>query len=155
MVMGRPREATDAFQRFLSEQRQSRWTRRAEAHLLTLAAGADGRARGRLKLVAAGTVHADEGLSAPMVDALLRGRPELFERCLDDAPSSVNEPTRLSLEVELDAGGSVQQVKGGTTEWSSFVGCATRRLKEALRLPRGAGGKSSWLRIDLVLAVRR
>jgi len=153
MVMGRPREATDALQRFLSEQRQSRWTKRAEAHLLALAAGVE---RGRrLRVVAAGTVHADEGLSAPIVDSLLRNHPELLERCLDEAPTTVSEPTRLSLEIEFDATGTVQQVKGRSGEWAGFVGCAGRRLKEALRVPRGNGWKAGWIRLDLVLAVRR
>ncbi|HXU82773.1 MAG TPA: tetratricopeptide repeat protein [Polyangia bacterium] len=154
MVMGRPREATDAFQRFLTEQRQSRWGKRAETHLLALAAGVE-RGRSRLRLVASGTVHADEGISAPVIDALLRNHPDVFERCLDDAPGNVNETTRVSLEVELDSAGVVQQVKGPGPEWASFVGCASRRLKEALRLPRGTTAKSGWIRLDLVLAVRR
>jgi len=155
MVMGRPREATDSFQRFLTEQRTGRWQKRAEAHLSSLAAGADGRGRGRLRLVAAGTVRADEGLSAPLVDAALRSHPELLERCLDEAPGSVNETTRLSLEVDFDAGGNVQRVKGGGDEWTSFVACAGRRLKDGLRVPRLAGVKTASARLDLVLAVRR
>jgi tetratricopeptide (TPR) repeat protein len=155
MVMGRPREATDAFQRFLSEQRTSRWQKRAEAHLLALAAGESGRNRGRLKLVAAGTVRGDEGLSAMAVDAALRPRLDLFEKCLDEAPGTVNEPTRLSLEVDIDAAGTVQRVKGGGDEWTSFVGCVGRRMKDALRVPRLAGARAASVRVDLVLAVRR
>ena len=155
MVMGRPREATDAFQRFLSEQRQSRWGKRAEAHLLALAAGAEGRSRSRLKLVAAGTVRADEGLSAPLIDATLRNHPDMFERCLEEAPGTVTEPTRLSLEIEFDGAGLVRKVSGGGDDWSSFVGCTTRRLKEGLRVPRLAGSKPAGVRLDLVLAVRK
>jgi tetratricopeptide (TPR) repeat protein len=154
MVMARPREATDAFQRFLSEQRQSRFTKRAEAHLLELAAGADGHGHNRLRVVAAGTVHADEGLSAPVVDAILRNHPDALEGCLEQAPA-ITEPARLSLEVEFDATGTVQQVKGRGGEWAGFVGCAGRRLKDALRLPRGAGWKNGWIRLDVVLAVRK
>jgi hypothetical protein len=155
MVMGRPREATDAFQRFLTEQRGSRWQKRAEAHLLALAAGEAGRSRGRLKLVAAGTVRGDEGLSAPAVDAALRFRMDLFERCLDEAPGNVNEATRLSLEVDIDGGGNVQRVKGGSDEWASYVGCVGRRLKDGLKVPRLAGSRAASVRIDVVLAVRR
>jgi hypothetical protein len=155
MVMGRPREATDAFQRFVSEQRQSRWTKRAEAHLLALAAGADGRPRSRFKLVASGTVHADEGLSAPLIDAALRSHPDLLEPCLDEAPGTINEATRLSLEIDFDGAGVVQAVKGGGDAWSSFVGCAARRLRVGLRVPRLAGSKPAGVRLDLVLAVRR
>jgi tetratricopeptide (TPR) repeat protein len=156
MVLGRPGEAIDAFQRFLSERRSDRWMKRAETHLLALAAGNDGsRPKGRLKLVAAGTVRADEGLSAPLVDAALRSHPGLLEPCLDEAPGSVNEATRLSLEVDFDAAGTVLSVRGGGDEWAAFVGCAGKRLKEGLRVPRLAGARTAGVRLDLVVAVRR
>jgi tetratricopeptide (TPR) repeat protein len=155
MVLGRPTEATDAFQRFLSEQRTNRWSPRAQAHLLALASGNDGSRRARFTLVAAGVVRADEGLTAPLVDAALHARPGLLETCLDEAPASVDGPTRLSLEVTFDAEGAVQRVAGGGDAWATFVGCAGRRLKEGLRVPRPGNGKSAGARLDLVLGVRR
>jgi tetratricopeptide (TPR) repeat protein len=157
MVLGRPRESIDAFQRFLTEQRGSRWIRRAESHLLALASGSEGGRRSRLRLAAAGTVRADEGLSAPLVDAALRGHPGLIEACVDRAPSSASETTRLSLEVAFDAGGAVQAVKGqgGAPEWGPFFGCVEQRLKEGLRVPRPAGARQAGARLDLVLGVRR
>jgi tetratricopeptide (TPR) repeat protein len=155
MVQGRSREATDAFQRFLSEQRPGRYGKRAEAHLLALAAGAEGARNHRLRLVAAGTVRADEGLSAPLVDAALRNHPGLLEGCLDEAPSSLDQPTRISLEVEFDAGGTVGNVRGRGDEWAPFVRCAQAHLKDGVHLARAAGSKPASVRLDLVLAVRR
>jgi tetratricopeptide (TPR) repeat protein len=153
MVEGRPREATDAFQRFLSEQRGSRYGKRAEAHLLALAAGAEGGRKSRLRLVAAGTVRADEAVPAPLVDAALRSHPGLLERCLDEAPA-IDESTRVSLEVTFDAAGVVQAVKGAPA-WAGFARCAQAQLRDGVRLPRLTGGKSASVRLDLVLAVRR
>lgn len=156
MVLGRPRESIDAFQRFLSEQRGSRWTRRAEAHLLALASGVAGRGKSRLRLIAAGTVRAGEGLSAPLVDLALRNHPGLIEACVDELPASLNETTRLSLELEFDPSGGVSSVRGiGNAEWSTFFGCVERRLRDQLRAPPPAGGRRATARLDLVLGVRR
>jgi tetratricopeptide (TPR) repeat protein len=155
MVQGRPREATDAFQRFLGEQRTGRYGKRAEAHLLAIAAGADGGRKSRLRLVASGTVRADEGIPAPLVDAALRNHPGLLESCLDEAPASIDEPTRVSLEVSFDGAGVVAGVKGPSDDWAGFVRCAYAHLKDGLRLPRATGSKPAGVRLDLVLAVRR
>src|SRR3954469_11460957 len=55
LVLGRPREAAEAFERFTAEQGQSRWLARARGHLTSLAAGEGGRTRARFRVAAAGT----------------------------------------------------------------------------------------------------
>lgn len=155
MVLGRPRESIDAFQRFLSEQKGSRWTRRAEAHLLALAAGQE-RPRSRLKLVAAGTVRSDEGLPAPLVDAALRGHPGMIDGCLEEAPPSATETTRLSLELTFDGSGALTSLKGNNNpEWAGFFGCLQKRFRDHLRVPRLSGVRQAGARMDLVLGARR
>jgi tetratricopeptide (TPR) repeat protein len=155
MVLSRPREATDAFTRFLAEQRGSRFTKRAEAHLLELAAGEQPRARGRLRLAASGITYADEGLLAPLV-AALKSHTGLIEGCLEDVPVTVQETVRISLDLEFDAAGAAQRVKAhGRDDLGAFVSCLDGRFKTALRLPRSPSGRVSSARLDLVLALRR
>jgi tetratricopeptide (TPR) repeat protein len=152
-VLARPREAAESFQRFLTEQRPSRYARRAENHLLALAAGGDeNRVRARFRVAAAGTVRSDESLPAPLVDASLRARPGLFDPCLDDVPATLRESTRVAMDVDVDAGGVVQRVRI-SDEWSGFARCAEGRLRSGVRLSRP--GKPVSLRLELVLGLRR
>jgi tetratricopeptide (TPR) repeat protein len=157
LVLGRPREAAEAFQRFTGEQPQSRWNARAQGHLAALAAGGDGnRPRSKFRVAAAGTVHADETLPAPLVDATLRSRSNLFDPCLDQVPPGVHESTRVTLDVDFDEGGTVQRARVvGREEWAAFATCAEARLKSGLHVPRPAGARLATARLELLLALRR
>jgi tetratricopeptide (TPR) repeat protein len=152
-VLARPREAADAFQRFLAEQRPSRYGRRAETHLLALAAGGEeSRPRARFRVAAAGTVRSDESLPAPLVDASLRARPGMFDPCLEEVPSTVHESTRVAMDVDVDGAGLVQRVRM-SDEWRAFARCAEARLRSGLKLARP--GKAVSLRLELVLGMKR
>jgi tetratricopeptide (TPR) repeat protein len=158
MALGRAREAGDAFQRFAAEQPRSRWAARVAAHLATLKAGdSEGTtSRARFRLAAAGTVHSDDTLPAPLVDATLRARPGLFEPCLGEVPASELESTRIGVDVDFDERGIVQRVRIiGREDWAAFASCVERQLKNGLRLPRFGGPRLATARIELLLALRR
>jgi tetratricopeptide (TPR) repeat protein len=157
MVLGRPREAAEAFTRFTAEQPRSRWAPRVSAHRAALARTGDGApAKARFRLVAAGTVHADETLPAPMVDATLRARPGLLDPCLDEVPAAVRESTRIAVDVDFDEGGTVQRARIiAREEWAPFASCVEARLKSGLHVPRPAGAHLATARLELMLALRR
>jgi tetratricopeptide (TPR) repeat protein len=157
IVLGRPREAAEAFQRFTAEQAQTRWAARAQAHLVALAAGPEGaRPRSHFRVAAVGTVHADETLPAPLIDAGLRSRPGLFEPCLDQVPATLHESTRIAVEVDFDEAGTVQRARiNGKPEWAGFASCLEGRLRNGLRVTRPAGARLTTARLELLLALRR
>jgi tetratricopeptide (TPR) repeat protein len=155
LVLGRPREAAEAFQRFTAEQGQSRWLARAQGHLSALSAG-EGKGRARFRVAAAGTAHADETLAAPLVDATLRARPGLFDPCLEEVPAAQRESTRIAIDVDFDERGAVQRARiVGREEWAGFAACVEGRLKGGLRVPRAAGASAATARLELLLALRR
>jgi tetratricopeptide (TPR) repeat protein len=158
-VLGRPREAGDAFQRFAAEQPRGRWGARVAAHLAALNPAGDGEGtanRARFRLSAAGTVHADETVPAPLIDATLRARPGLFEPCLGEVPASVGEATRIAIDVDFDVAGTVHRARVvGRQEWGAFATCVEGRLKSGLRVPRFGGTRLATARIELLLALRR
>jgi tetratricopeptide (TPR) repeat protein len=145
-VQARPREAVEAFERFLAEQRGSRFTRQAQGHIVALGPGGE---KGRFRVAAAGTVRADANLPAPLVDASLRARPGVFDPCLEEVPVTVHESTRVALDVDFDQGGTVRKVRM-KDEWGGFARCAEGRLRGVLRM--GHGGS---VRLELLLAPRR
>jgi tetratricopeptide (TPR) repeat protein len=156
LVLGRPREAAEAFQRFTAEQGQSRWLARARGHLTSLAAGEGGRTRARFRVAAAGTAHADETLAAPLVDATLRARPGLFDPCLEEVPAAQRESIRIAIDVDFDERGAVQRARVlGREQWAAFATCVEGRLKGGLRVPRPAGAAAATARLELLLALRR
>jgi hypothetical protein len=113
--------------------------------------------RSPLRIVAAGTVRAGEGVPAPLVDAAWKGRPDLLEPCLEEIPAgaAAARPLRVALELEFDGAGAVREVTVKGQDWPAFASCAARRLREGLRVPRPTGARKATARVELMLAPRR
>lgn len=156
---GRPKEAFDAFTKFVGEG-HPRYRKRAEMHLLALAAaGADGKAavtRGRLRLVASATVRAEGPIPAPLVDAALKSRPALIDGCLDEAPAGITDTVRVPVELRFDRQGQVSGVKVELGEAGrALASCLEASLAAGLRVPAPGRSLPTTARLELVLGVRR
>ncbi len=154
MVLGRGRDASDAFQRFVAEQPGSRFVKRAESHLLDIEGGTPRPPVALLRVVAIATVRSDQALPAPLVDAAWRSRPALLDACLATIPVAVRMPLRVALDVEFDAVGVPRRVSApGRGDLAPFASCVEARVKGELRVPRP--GRTASARVELVLGNRR
>lgn len=168
-TLGRPREASDAFHRFLAESRESPYRARAQAHLAALAgptaeppanpppepppvAPPGHRA---WQVVAAATVKSEGPIAAPLLDAAWKGQRRLFDPCFEDVPAVEPTTVRIGIDLEIDGRGALKKV---TTEapapWVDVPACVEKRLRTGVRFPRPSKNAPTSARLELVLARR-
>src|SRR6185369_1537588 len=145
-VAGRPADAEAAFREFVARLPRSPWTRRARAHIETLAAGgrAPRPARVPWRVIATGTVLASGAVPAPLIDAAWRDHPQILDGCLDVAasaaaagPTPARATVRFAIEIEIDARGAVTHAvaKAPPPLDGAFARCAEAAVRDGLRVP--------------------
>jgi tetratricopeptide (TPR) repeat protein len=165
LVLGDAQAALAAFNQFVTSAAASRWRKRAEDHLLALAAsGADvppAQPRHGI-VVASATVDARGPLPAPLIDAAWKIRPRLLEPCVVQLPANAPRILRVPLLLEIDSNGIPRRAEvqmdvsadfGLSSDWRAFAACVERRVAAGLRTVRPSNMRRTSARIELVLAI--
>ncbi len=167
LVMGDAPGALDAFKQFVSSAAASRWRKRAEDHLLALAASGADVPLAHLRhgtVVASATADARGPLPAPLIDAAWKSRPRLLEPCMAQLPADAPRILRVPLLLEIDGNGIPHRAEvqmdvsvdfGLSSDWRPFAACVERRVATGLRTVRPSNMRRTSARIELVLAIGR
>jgi hypothetical protein len=165
LVLGDAQAALDAFKQFVASTAASRWRKRAEDHLLALAAsGADAPAAQPRHgtVVASATVDARGPLPAPLIDAAWKSHPRLLEPCMARLPPNAPRILRVPLLLEIDGKGISRRARvqlgedsdfGLSNDWRDFAACVERRVEAGLHTVRPSDMRRTSARIELVLAI--
>jgi Tfp pilus assembly protein PilF len=167
MVLGESAAALAAFEAYRTRPTSSPWRKRAEDHLLALAAqGAElplqKPRHGRV--VAMATLRSKGPIPAPMIDAVWRSRQRLLDVCLGELPAETPRILRVAVLLDIDGRGKVRRATvalgddagfGLPEAWRPVTDCVEKRVENGLRLPRPTNVRRTSARVELVLAIDR